>query len=517
MSTALPGKTVLADTHIAEKQVSDKTEIFNDRRIVSADRIIDHYHQLVCTATDARDTEAFFARSLAQIRLADTDVTSFLGLTETPGPQDNGVEYHPSVALDDALSRVIAPLAARTLQDQASLAEVATSLRRLHQDERLKVLTEADTALRNGMRTTGRDRLEDLRDALRLLRTIQSDPVSGRDYYVWFHIGWILWQMEGNFADAEEAFYQAARLSSSASDLLHFSSIRHQAYMQYLQNKHKQAFATIGKALTATPDDAEILFDAARYAACSERTAEALAYLERSIAADPIHLAFALVEEDFAQTGLDGRVRQMISAQREALVIALKNGASRWRRALAAAHEAASQSGIPITIPSELNEEAVAEYATLDTSHADFFAIQQTTESTATKAEAVRAAALGTLNRAIAALDSDIDRQQRQIEHLKNTWELWRNTVKWLEKEAKEAGFSLTDGGPMEAVKLRMQRRLERVRDARASYISSKDNLDSSVLALKEQVPGLEKSIAGVTERKKTIEAARDWLNAQDI
>src|SRR5262249_48853376 len=146
-------------------------------------------------------------------------------------------------------------------------------------------------------------------------------------------------QMEGNFAEAEEAFYQASRLSASAGDLLNLSSIRHQAYMQYLQNKHKQAYATIGKALTAAPDDTEVLFDAARYAARSERSGEALSYLERSVAGDPIHLAFALAEEDFEAAGLGGRIRQMLTAQRDALISSLKTGAARWRRALASTSE----------------------------------------------------------------------------------------------------------------------------------------------------------------------------------
>lgn len=502
MSTALPNKALTAEV----------TYPTDDRRIVSADRLIDHYYQLVCTATDAQDIENFIVRFLRRLRVTDTAVLRFLGLSQLPPATDG----ESDVALPEGMRPVVTPFVTQILDQRVQLEDVATSLRRLHQPEELQVLSEADSALRNGMRATDRDRLEDFRDALRLLKTIQSDPVSGRDYHVWFNIGWILWQMEGNFAEAEEAFYQASRLSASAGDILHVTSLRHQAYMQYLQKKHKQAHATILKATALTSEDAETFFDAARYAAKVERDAEAAGYLEQCVARNPLYQMFALTEEDFQTDKFLPKVKALAEAQQGQAMQAVDAEVGRWLRALSSAKEAAEQSGVTITLPAHLTESGFGEDASA-LSQSDFFTLQGATGTMHEKANAVRSAARTALEGALTGVEAELDKFERQFEQLKKDWELWRNTVKWLEKEAKEAGFSLGPGNAMETMRLRMQRRFDRVRDARNSYTQSKENLEHSVKALKDQGPGLEKTIAAVRERRDKIASARDWLMAQDL
>lgn len=505
MSTALPGKAIIAEIN----------DVSDGKQSVAVDRLIDHYHQLICTVGDVRDVENFFVRALQNQRLGDEKMASFLGITRLPQVSDE--EGLPIASLDESVRQTLAPFAAQVLNHQQSLRQIAASLRHLHQQDKVKVLEEADMALRNGMSGVGRDRLEDLRDALRLLRTIQADPVSGRDYYVWFHIGWILWQLDGNLTEAEEAFYQAARLSAQAGDLLHNFSLRHQAYMQYLQNKHKLAHSTIGKGLTRFPNDAEILYDAARYAARAERTAEAIAHLDRCFDTNPLVFVYALNEEDFQETGIAPQVRSLLNAKRDTALGVLQTETARWRRALAAAHEAADQSGASIQVPGPLGEEGITELAAFDSTNADYLALQNAIQRITGKSEAVRESAKASLESAINVLDAEADKYQRQIDQLKRVWEHWRGQVKWLEKEAKEAGFSLQPGGPMEAIKLRLQKKLDRVREARVNYEAYREHLADAVKEVKDKMPGLEKNMAGVKERRAKIETARDWLTAQDI
>ena len=505
MSTALPGKAIIAEIN----------DVSDGKQSVSVDRLIDHYHQLVCTAGDARDVENFFVRALHRQRLGDENMASFLGLSRLPEISEEN--ENPSASLDESVRQAIAPFANEVLSHQEKLREIAASLRRLHQPEQLKVLNEAETALRNGMRGTGRDRLEDLRDALRLLRSIQADPVSGRDYYIWFDIGWILWQLDGNLVEAEEAFYQAARLSATAGDWLHNFSLRHQAYMQYLQNKHKLAHATITKAVAHTPDDAETLYDAARYAARAERNAEALAHLDRCFDVNPMVLVYALGEEDFQETGMEPQVRSLLTAKRDTGLSVLRTEVARWRRAIAAVREAGEQSNVPVEISADLNEKAVMEYAGISDTDVDYLGLKDAIHNVEGKSDAVRASGKASLEKAIAALDADAEKYQRQIDQIKKVWEHWRAQVKWLEQEAKEAGYTLKQGGPMEAIKLRMQKKFDRVRDARMSYEASRENLEVAVKEVKEKIPPLQNSIASVRERRGKIEAARDWLTAQDI
>ena len=112
-----------------------------------------------------------------------------------------------------------------------------------------QLLTEAARALKNGMMSAGRDQIEEFKDALGLFREAQEGAIGGRNYVVWFQIGWILWKNGESLADAEEAFYQAYRLSGATQDIFYYSSQRHRAYLQFLQNKPQEARDTIARAV----------------------------------------------------------------------------------------------------------------------------------------------------------------------------------------------------------------------------------------------------------------------------
>jgi len=110
---------------------------------------------------------------------------------------------------------------------------------------------------------------------------------GSRNYVAWFQAGWLNWKAKSNLAEAEEAFYQAARLSSSKADLYHAYSLRHLAYMQDLQGRPAEAYDTVQKALHVTSNDHDTMYDAARYAAKTGRERETLEMLDKCIDLQP--------------------------------------------------------------------------------------------------------------------------------------------------------------------------------------------------------------------------------------
>jgi tetratricopeptide (TPR) repeat protein len=487
----------------------------SDKRIVSTDRYIDHYYELLVTTNDARDVQNFYLRALQRVCAADPRVAALTG--HVPEPTDEDPLTLRDSGLSAAIRREIEEATAGLLERQTALQEIGDSLEHLHQPALQKMRREANTALANGMRTSGRDRVEDFKDALRLYRTIQEEGVSGRDYSVWFNIGWLLWKLEENLPEAEEAFYQASRLSVSAGDQYHALSLRHLAYLQYLQEKPKPAQTTLTKAIAANPDDPELLYDGARYAARVGRQAEAMSLLDRCFDLEPLLLTLAFTEPDFVETGMDAAIADLLNTKREQAVGQIKREASRWLAATDAASEAAARAEAPVALPKDLSEAADPRKVTANLGDADYFSIREATRKVVGKADAIRQAVESALSENIAALDSEAERMQKQLEKLQQDRDTWRSTVKWLEKEAKQAGYSLQSHGPLENIKLRLQKRHDRVMTARLNYTQSKDNLAQSTSQLKEQAPLLQRQIKQINERKSRVEATRDWFLEQEF
>jgi tetratricopeptide (TPR) repeat protein len=186
------------------------------------------------------------------------------------------------------------------MQQQQVLEAIAEMLRRPYETRALELRREADRWLTNGMRHTGRDRDEDWKDAMRLLRTTTENPIGMQDYVAWFQIGWLLWKHTKNVPEAEEAFYRAQRLSVANADLYHEKSVRHLAYMQYLQSKYDEAYESIQKAIKVSGSH-DTLFDAARYAAKVGRSKESSEFLSRCIDLQPTTIITMFAEEDFQE------------------------------------------------------------------------------------------------------------------------------------------------------------------------------------------------------------------------
>lgn len=206
-----------------------------------------------------------------------------------------------SATLSSGLQTVAAELqtiSKQLWQQHQTLNQVVELLRQPYGTQAKELLREANKWLEQGTRRSGRDRDEDWKDAMGLLQEVIGNRIGKQDYLAWFQIGWLHWKHNDNFAGAEEAFYQAQRLSAASQPAFHVKSLRHQSYMQDLQGRSEDAYQTIGRARQVSEDHAT-LYDAARYAAKTGRKEESLQLIGRCIDLQPTTIVTIFSEADF--------------------------------------------------------------------------------------------------------------------------------------------------------------------------------------------------------------------------
>ena len=147
-------------------------------------------------------------------------------------------------------------------------------------------------------RTDEAKRMEDWKDALRLLEAATDNPIGRQDYAAWNDIGWLRWKYQSDLELAKQAFIRAERLSAASLDEFHPRILENLARMYYLQGDYCGAFKVIRENLSDRRT-AHLLYDAARYAALNSETEQALGWLEQSIGLNPMLYVAMLSEPDF--------------------------------------------------------------------------------------------------------------------------------------------------------------------------------------------------------------------------
>jgi tetratricopeptide (TPR) repeat protein len=473
---------------------TEGTSRFREKNAVPAHRLIDHQYQLLTLTSDPRAVASFLA---GLVRGSVSDITS-----------------PPAASADDSDRGFYDDWAKRLIAQNRSLNDAARSLHRLHDEDTLGLLEEARSALRNGMASTGRDRTEDFRDAQNLLRGLQNDMAGGRNYAIWFDIGWLKWQTD-NLTEAEEAFYQANRLSKTAGNAYYPFALRHLAYVQYLQERYEQAYATIQRALEASPDDADVRYEAARYAAALGNKDEAASLFEASLAANPALLSLSEHETDFTILGSDLNSRMENAVALGARSIEEELG--RWRKALALVKEAEGRAGISLPVPPALQNAVSPTPAAAKGSKQSYFAMTEAHQAVSGKGQAVLDAGAKLIEEAISAADVDVERPRRQMEKLQQDKQMWERTLKTLEEEARQSGYPLTGATGMTAFKLRMQKRDKQAASVRISYQNCQHNLITVNKQISETVPAMERAVAEAQAKVAPLRSTLEWLKAQSV
>jgi tetratricopeptide (TPR) repeat protein len=274
-----------------------------------------------------------------------------------------------SAGLQSSLAEHLDRIARLLMREQKLLKAVSQELREVYDGTALGQRIEAEKWLLSGMRRTGRDREEDFRDSLHLLRSAVEDRSGMRDYAAWFQIGWLMWKLDEGLAAAEDAFHRAQRLSASNGDLYFVKSLRYLAYTQYLQGRPDEAYETIQKALSVSADH-DTRFDAARYAAARGNMRKCLDYLELCIRERPTTVIAMFAESDFLRgggaakfagdmAGLASRILAEARARAE-------DNVGHWEAALSAVRAAEQRAGVTVELPDGVAEADLAEVPDLE-------------------------------------------------------------------------------------------------------------------------------------------------------
>ncbi|MBC8135475.1 MAG: hypothetical protein H8F28_06265 [Fibrella sp.] len=374
-----------------------------------------------------------------------------------------------------------------------------------------QLLIEAARAAKNGMTSTGRDQQEEFKDALQLFREAQEGAIGNRNYVVWFQIGWILWKQGAELSEAEEAFYQAYRLSAATQDVFYYLSQRHRAYLQFLQNKHGEAFDTMSRAMSLFPDDPDTLLDAARYASANKKTDDAASALRKLFVVEPSRALTVLADEAF---------RPVLPAVCETVWHIFENGERKATHAVArlvAAKEnllaAAERSGTAIPLPETLTA-GIAEAQVLIKQHTaalSYPAALGIVQTATVQANALYSHAQKTLEVESAAIEQRLIRPRRQIERILSEKKKWKEDADKLVRAAKQSNVNLAVA-PKRNLFGRFNPEHATLYE---NYQTARHQAEVNAVAVKNELPAYQAEIARSEEEQERIAETMAWLESE--
>jgi len=165
--------------------------------------------------------------------------------------------------------------------------------------EAQELMGTGEKHLRQGRRTEGDERSDNLREAFRSYERIVDNSIGDKNYVAWFNVGYLCWVHVKSLKEAEEALASAERLSAGAPDPWHTKSLRHLAEVQYLQGKYSDAYVTAQRALSVSREYLSV-FNAARYATKMGLKDDAQSLLNESIEMVPMTVEIMYGEEDLS-------------------------------------------------------------------------------------------------------------------------------------------------------------------------------------------------------------------------
>jgi hypothetical protein len=198
-------------------------------------------------------------------------------------------------------------VAAALMENQRTLTAISQTLSRPYDAKAIELLAEGQRWLEAGAACderkasdsfAAREAQDNWNDAMRLFCSVVANEVGRQNYVAWFNIGWLRWKLEGSPATAEEAFYHSQRYSAPQRDMLHTKALRHMAEMQYLQEKYEDAWQTSLRAVNVSREY-ETLYNAARYAAKTNRPDDMKRLLDECVELRPATIETMFSEEDF--------------------------------------------------------------------------------------------------------------------------------------------------------------------------------------------------------------------------
>lgn len=357
-------------------------------------------------------------------------------------------------------------------------------------------------ALKNATRYTGRERQEELRDGLRLLKEVTDSPIGSRNFSVWFEVGWAQWMLGEAPETVADSFYHAARLAGSSEDLYLRHALRHLAYQQAALGKWGDAWATIQRGLVTPEESSPALWiEAARYALGAGFAAEAQDLLDKALDHHPESAFVVFSDPDL--TPLYGACSQTVEKFAEAARSAAATELERLQSARQTKQYLKETLGIeldlpdPLVIPESLQANSLFEAHLLaDAAH--------------TEASQIFEAAITAVQKEYSLAADSARRTKIQIDQALSEKSYYEGSLRNIEEHATESGFSLhpyTFNNPF------FRRRNQRAEDARFAYESFKQKLAQSEAFLQDHLPAMESVFDRHEQRRLQIEEVLRSLN----
>ena len=457
-------------------------------------RLLEQLHALELTCSSA--TEA--ARALLGIWKTQAYHASValgqLGSTESHDVATNlGMPAQPDISEGERLI-------AKAQAQEAEFDRLCSSYDAMHRE----MAIQGRQALKNGIRYTGREREEELRDALRLFKGVLENPIGSRNFAIWFEVGWIQWMLGEPRETTIDSFYHAARLAGSQDTAYYVPAIRHQAYLQAQLGSWGDAWASIQRALSVTGESEPLLWvEAARYALQAGKRSDAQSLLDRALDKSPSS-AFALYSDPDL-----GLLHAACGQTIERFTQAARSSAAYELTRLQTAHETKPYLlkvlGLEIVLPPSTAIPESIEKCGLFEAH--------------TVAAAARREASQIFDQVIALIQGEHTKAEEsarrfkiQIDQALSEKTYYEGSLRNIEEHARESGFQLHSysfNNPF------FRRRNQKAEDARFAYESFKQQLAQSEEFLKSHLPAMESAFDKQEQRRFQVEEVLVWVTAK--
>jgi tetratricopeptide (TPR) repeat protein len=361
----------------------------------------------------------------------------------------------------------------------------------------------ARDAVRNAARHTGRERTDDLNDAYNLLSTALKNPIAARNPALWFEMGWTLWQ-QGKIAEAEDAFYQAVRLSSGSNERFVRHALRHLSLLLAAQGKGDDAYQSAQRFVSGDSDDPQLFLEAARYAALAGQLPEAGKLVGKALEADPTYIGALFAEPDLAPLG-EARIQALEQITRNARM-ETEHQTARWQRAGSQLTAIEELLGRTIPLPPEFTPPGRVSIDDLS-----LFAARRMAWRNGQQADLILDEARGHLQDAIKETEVDEERLRRRIELAHSEKRRWEMELAAVMEDAERGKFPLH---PYNWENPLTPRRNAQAKYIREVYTSCKANLEQSERIIVEQMPEMEERRRSAQERLIRLRTVLDELDA---
>ena len=387
-------------------------------------RLLDRLHLLELCAHDP----ALVSQALNELRcqqLAHIEA-ALARLSPTEGERLRANLGNPTPLMGSEVERICA--------DAHALEATFESLCANYDPMLKEIATLGRAALKNSVLYSGRERTDELNDALRLLRSLLQHPIGSRNYAVWFECGWVQWNLGHALPEVEESFYQATRLSGGASDLYHLQALRHLAFVQAGQSKWLDASETIQRILSSAQEsEPAIGIEAARYSLQSAQGLRAQQLIEQALDQNP-ELAFTVFSDPDLEP-LYPLCLQMVERFTQATRQRANNELNRLQVARTASNYLSEFFGLEIKLPEVTSLPLTAEGVSL-------FEAQRLVQQA--KAESVRffSTAITAMDKECSTAMESARRLKTQVDQALSEKIYYEGSIKNVEDHARESGFS---------------------------------------------------------------------------